>query len=421
MSVAISDVPSKRQGLLTFYSELSAKGRRTFWACWGGYTLDAMDFMLYPLLIGTLLTALHMDRAAAGGIATVALLASALGGWAAGYLADRFGRVRTMQITIVLFSIGSLLSAFAQDATQLMICRALLGFGFGGEAAVAAVTLAEVVSSPNRGNAIGVYQTSYPVGWGVAVLIQSLAFATLDAEIAWRVMFAVGAVPALLVFFIRRNVDEPAISVAARNENSTVRLTEIFIGRNLLSTIMGSLLTVGVQGGFYALLTWLPQYLQAERKITVLGSAPYLAALIVGSFFGVLFSGWLADRFGRRPVFVLFAVASAATVYLYTALPLSGSQMFLLGLPLGFCAVGFYAPLMSCLNELYPTLCRGQGVGFCYSFGRAVGGLFPFLVGIVATTMSLGGAICAFALGSYALVAIVALLVRETKGTALAS
>jgi MFS family permease len=165
----------------------------------------------------------------------------------------------------------------------------------------------------------------------------------------------------------------------------------------------------------------LPQFLQAERKIPLLGSLTYLSAVIVGHFFGLITGGWLADRLGRRAVLLIFAAVSAITLYVYTQLPLSSAQMFLLGIPLGFCPGGFYPALMSCLNESYSTPCRGQGVGFCYSFGRAMGGTFPFLVGAATASLSLGTAISVFAISSYALIAVIAGLMKESNGSALAA
>src|ERR1700739_1817381 len=162
--IAPSEGPA--HSVVEFYRTMNAQARRTFWACTAGWTLDGMDFMLFPLVIGTLVTVLHTDLKTLGGIVSLTVLCSAAGGWFAGYLADRIGRVRTMQITILMFSIGSLLSAFALDVTQLTLCRLILGFGFGGEAAVAAVALSEVVAPKQRGRAMGFYQSSYAVGWG---------------------------------------------------------------------------------------------------------------------------------------------------------------------------------------------------------------------------------------------------------------
>src|SRR5260370_2722823 len=157
----IVDENTDSDGLLAFYQTMNRKGRFTFWACTAGWTLDGMDFMLFPLVIGTMASVWGMDVDTAGSISSLTLLCSAAGGWLAGYASDRIGRVRTMQITIFLFSVGSLLSAAAQDPTQLAIFRAVLGLGFGGEAAVAAVTLSEVVGARYPGPAMGFYQSIY--------------------------------------------------------------------------------------------------------------------------------------------------------------------------------------------------------------------------------------------------------------------
>jgi predicted MFS family arabinose efflux permease len=132
---SVVDENSYSVGLFAFYQTMKRKGRLTFWACTAGWTLDGMDFMLFPLAIGTLVSVWGMDLATAGSISSLTLLCSAAGGWLAGYASDRIGRGKTMQITVFLFSVGSLLSAVAQDPTQLAIFRAILGFGGEGDRA----------------------------------------------------------------------------------------------------------------------------------------------------------------------------------------------------------------------------------------------------------------------------------------------
>src|SRR5580700_1276426 len=220
--------------LLAFYRDMNLAERRTFWACASGWALDGMDFMIYPLVIGTIIALWKVDAGSAGLAGTVTLLSSAIGGWLAGYIADRIGRVRTLQFTILWFSFFSLLCAVVQSFDQLLIARAVLGLGFGGEWAAGAVLMGEAIRPQYRGRAVGSVQSGWAVGWGLAVLSQAILFSLMPAEVAWRWMFAIGALPALLVFFLRRYVEEPAIAVAtrARQEASGERpsIWEIFHG-----------------------------------------------------------------------------------------------------------------------------------------------------------------------------------------------
>src|ERR1700745_2627373 len=131
--------------LLAFYRDMNSPERRTFWACAAGWALDGMDFMMYPLVIGTIITMWKVDAGTAGLAGTVTLLASAVGGWLGGYLADRIGRVKTLQFTILWFSFFSLVCAFVQSFGQLLIARAVLGLGFRGEWAAGAVLVGEEI------------------------------------------------------------------------------------------------------------------------------------------------------------------------------------------------------------------------------------------------------------------------------------
>src|SRR6201985_2178230 len=239
---AIETAPIEDSSLLAFYRDMNLPERRTFWACASGWALDGMDFMIYPLVIGTIITLWKVDPGTAGLAGTVTLLASAVGGWLGGYLADRIGRVKTLQLTILWFSVFSLLCAFVQSFDQLLVARALLGLGFGGEWAAGAVLMGESIRAQYRGRAVGSVQAGWAVGWGAAVLSQAVLFSILPPETAWRWMFAVGALPALMVFFLRRYVEEPKIAAAtlAKQNASGERpgIQEIFAGPILKTTIL---------------------------------------------------------------------------------------------------------------------------------------------------------------------------------------
>jgi MFS family permease len=251
-SRAIEVAPIEDTSLLAFYRDMNLPERRTFWACAAGWALDGMDFMIYPLVIGTIIGMWKVDAGTAGLAGTVTLLASAVGGWLGGYLADRIGRVKTLQLTILWFSVFSLVCAFVQNFDQLLIARALLGLGFGGEWAAGAVLMGEAIRPQYRGRAVGSVQSGWAVGWGLAVLSQAILFSYLPLQIAWRWMFAIGALPALLVFFLRRYVEEPAIAAATREKQVAAghhpALWQIFESSILKTTILASLMATGCQG-----------------------------------------------------------------------------------------------------------------------------------------------------------------------------
>ncbi len=409
--------------LTAFYAGMGTAERRTFWACAAGWALDGMDFMIYPLVIGTIMRQWSVGAGPAGLAATATLLASAVGGWGAGLLADRIGRVRTMQVTILWFSAFSLLCAFAQSFGQLIVLRALLGFGFGGEWAAGAVLMGETIRAQYRGRAVGCVQSAWALGWALAVLAQAAIFSVLPPEQAWRAMFAVGCLPALLVIYLRRTVREPEIAAAARlalaHRGETPGIGRIFAPALLRTTILAALLSMGAQGGYYAITTWLPQFLRTARGLTVLNSTAYLAVLISGSFAGYLTGAWLADRIGRRPLFMIFSAGALALVLAYTQLDIGNGAMLVLGFPLGFFASGYFSGMGPFLTEIYPTAVRGSGQGFCYNFGRGMGALFPALVGYLSQSMPLADAMGLFAAAAYGLFFAAALLLPETRGRVL--
>jgi MFS family permease len=406
--------------LTTFYRDMTGPERRTFWACFGGWALDGMDFMIYPLVLSSLMTLWQVSKGSAGLAVTLTLIASAFGGWCAGYLSDRIGRVRTLQITILWFSFFSLLCALAQTFGQLMLARGLLGFGFGGEWAAGAVLMGETIRAQYRGRAVGSVQSGWAVGWGGAVLAQAVLFTLLPSETAWRAMFALGAAPALLVFYLRRHVREPQIAAAARARLAAAgrrpAIWEIFGPDVLRTTLLASMLATGAQGGYYAITAWLPTFLKTERKLSVVGSTGYLALLILGCFAGYLVGAWLADRIGRRRMFIVFSCGALLLVVVYTQLGISNDAMRVLGFPLGFFASGYFSGMGPFLTELFATRLRGSAQGFTYNFGRGVGALFPALVGYVSQTMSLSLAIAVFAVIAYGIMLAAALMLPETRG-----
>jgi MFS family permease len=402
--------------MLDWYRQFGPDERRTFWACFGGWGLDALDVQIYSFVIPALIAVWHITKAEAGLLATSTLVISAFGGWIAGMFADRVGRARMLMIMVAWFAFFTFLSGFTQNFEQLLIVRGLQGFGFGGEWAAGSVLMGEVVRGADRGKAVGTVQSAWAIGWAAAAILATVIFQLFPQETAWRVLFFVGILPALLVFYIRSQIREPSIFRAAAEQAARPSPWAIFRPGLLLTTILGSALSAGAQGGYYAITTFLPTFLRTERHLTVLGSGLYLAVIIIGSWCGYIVSAYLCDWIGRRKNFFIYAIGSLVIAVAYTEIQISDSLMLVLGFPLGFFASGIFSGMGPVFTELFPTSLRGTGQGFCYNFGRGLGAFFPTLVGVVSASLGLGAAIGIFAAIAYSIVILAALALPETRG-----
>jgi MFS family permease len=403
--------------------------RRAMFAAYAGYGLDGFDLLIYTFIIPTLLSLWGMSKAEAGYIASATLLTSAIGGWGAGVLADRYGRVRILQLTVLWYAAFTFLSGFTHSYAELLFTRGMQGFGFGGEWTVGSVLVAEIIDARHRGMAAGIVQSSWSLGWAAAALAFWASSVFLPLELGWKVLFWVGILPALLVVYIRRNVHDPAIYVdmqarrlrqnaAGAGTGTTAgaaNFLKIFRPPLLRNTILATLLATGMLAAYYSVTTWLPTFLETERHLSVTGRTGYLLMLIVGSLAGYLTSAWLSDAVGRRRSFIVFAICGAVLILLYTHMPVSGG-MLLIGFPLGFFVLGIFSGMGACFAELFPGDVRGSGQGFCYSAGRAFGAACPALIGVWSTHFPLGESIGAVTAAGYALVVTAALALPETRG-----
>ncbi|MFD7818278.1 MFS transporter [Streptomyces sp. NPDC059785] len=414
---------SPADGPFGWLRALGPQGRRAFAGAFGGYALDSYDYFTLPLSMVALAAYFGLDSGQTGLFTTVTLVVSAVGGAAAGVIADRIGRVRALLITVTTYAVFTVACGFAPNYETLLVFRALQGLGFGGEWAVGAILVAEYARPRDRGRTLGAIQSSWAVGWGLAVVVYTLVFEFLDDDLAWRVMFWTGALPALLVVWVRRRVQDAPEAAARRRENPQKgNFAAIFRPGTadspglLRTTLFAGLLSTGVQGGYYTLATWVPTYLKSERGLSVVGTGGYLTFLISGAFAGYLTGGYLTDRLGRKRNILLFAVLSAAGILTYANIPSGADTLLLiLGFPLGFCMSAIFSGFGSFLSELYPTAVRGTGQGFTYNTGRAVGAVFPTLVGFLADSWGVGGALVFGAVG-YALAALSLLGLPETRG-----
>jgi len=414
-------------GALAWLRALGPNGRRAFAGAFGGYGLDSYDYFTLPLSMVALAAYFGLDSGQTGLFTTVTLVVSAVGGAIAGVFADRVGRVKALMITVITYAVFTVACGFAPNYETLLVFRALQGLGFGGEWAVGAILVAEYASPKHRGRTLGAVQSSWAVGWALAAVVYTLVFSFLGDDLAWRVMFWTGALPALLVIWVRRRVHDAPEATAVREQNvQKGSFAAIFKPGTadapglLRTTVFAGLLSTGVQGGYYTLATWVPTYLKTERGLSVVGTGGYLTFLISGAFLGYLTGGYLTDVLGRKRNIWLFALLSAICILAYTHIPSGANTLLLvLGFPLGFCMSAIFSGFGSYLSELYPTAVRGTGQGFTYNTGRAVGAVFPTLVGFLADSWGVGGALVFGAIG-YGIAALALFGLPETRGKELA-
>src|SRR3954464_14297656 len=406
----------------SWFAALGVKGRRAFRAAYAGYMLDAFDLIVLTLSLTAIGTTFSVGTGATGALSTVTLSASAIGGILGGVLADRIGRARTLMLSVAVYSLFTFLSGLATSYAMLMSFRVFQGIGFGAEWGVGAVLVAELVRPESRGRALGIIQSAWAVGWALAVVAYLIVFEAFAETTAWRVLMFLGILPALLILYVRSRVEDREVFRDAREAERVgggegeVPLRQILSGRLLKTTVAASLLATGIQGGYYAMFTWIPTYLKKERDLTIVGTSGYLFVVIAGAFLGYLCAGWVHDRLGRRRAFGLFAALAGVSLVAYFAVP-SGSHTTLLvvGFPLGFFASGCFSGFGSYLAELYPTRARATGEGFCYNVGRGLGAVCPGAIGFLASAIGLGGAV-AFGVFGYVLALLALTVLPETRG-----
>lgn len=403
---------------------------------WLGFLFDLMDSTLYTLVMGPALRELLGAEGSVqnigwygGLIFSIFLIGWALGGIVFGILADYLGRKVTLMLTILIYALFTGLAALAGSWWELGIYRFLTGLGVGGEWAAGAALLAETWPEKARAKGAAILQTSAGMGYFAAAFIYLLV-----GGYSWRLVFLVGALPAVLVLFIRSKMKESERWVATSAEaaaagRSRFTLAEIFDRGLRRDTIVGSTLASIANFGFWAVSAWVPALIQNK-----IAAAPELAGgvsassyvsyaimiLTLGSLPGYAAVGALADRWGRKPVFLLFFLGAASAAPLTFLGPWTLTQMLFLLPLLGFFTLGIYAAFPIYLPELYPTRLRTTGSGFCFNVGRIVSAAGPFITGIVVlNTGSFEVAISALSL-VYLLGPITLLFARETRGRQLA-
>ena len=413
-SSIVTDRPTRRIFGLPWPTYVTVAEKRSLVAGGLGWMLDAMDVMLYSMVLAYLMGDLGMSKQTAGLLNSLTLFASAIGGMMFGLIADRVGRTRALMASILVYSLASGACGFSQTILQLAIFRFILGLGMGGEWTTGAALIAETWPPAHRGKALGLMQSSWAIGEMIAAGVTLLVLPSFG----WRAVFFVGVLPALVVFWIRRDVPESAMWLERGKEKAaSLRLLwrKDIRSKGLLATAMNA---CGMFG-YWGLFTWIPGYLalpeeQGGRGLGLVASLGWVLFMGPGKWLGYTLFGFAADTFGRRKSYVVYLLVAAALV------PVFGSVkgmfwLLLLGPLVGFFGTGFFSGFSAIASEMFPTEIRATAMGLSYNIGRGFSALAPFAVGYIATKYSFFGGFLLLA-GAFFLSAILALALPETKG-----
>jgi MFS family permease len=401
---------------IPWYKGATKDQKRSFWSAYIGWMLDIMDLMLFAMIIVYVGQDLGFSKGMSGMVASATLVATAFGGLIFGFLADRIGRAKSMVLSIMCYSVGTALCGFSDTLGQLIAFRVLVGLGVGGEWSAGAALITETWPAQHRGKVMAWVQSAFASGYALAAIVAAVVLPVFG----WRWVFAVGLVPALFGLWIRRHVAEPEIW-----KNQKVRLTfretiAALFGEHRKNTIIGLSFTAAAMCGYWGLFTWIPTYLgtpvsEGGAGFSLMKSTTWVVIMQAGAGVGFVTFGYVADMLGRKKAFMLFFIAAAILVPIYT-MARSPTALLILGPIVAFFGTGFYSGFAPTFAELFPTSIRATAQGFIYNTGRAASALAPAMVGTLASTYGVGialGMTSAFFLLAAILVFV---FLPETKG-----
>ena len=377
--------------------------------------LDAMDVMLYSLVLAFLIREFGMNTRTAGFLNSLTLVASAIGGFLFGLLADRIGRTRALMASILVYSISSAACGFSQSIPQLAVFRFILGLGFGGEWTTGAALIAETWRAEHRGKALGLMQSAYAIGEAIAALVVILVL----PNFSWRAVFFVGVLPALLVLWIRRGVEEPAIW-EQRPKSGRAFVFQRLVQKDVIRNgVLATAMNACSMFGYWGLFTWIPGYLslpaaQGGRGLSLVRTTSFFIILCFGKWLGYALFGFFADAFGRRKPYFTYLLIAAVLVPIY-GMSRSSFWLLLLGPLVAFFGTGFFSGYAAIASEIFPGDIRAAAMGLSYNIGRGLSAVAPFAVGALALRYGIGPA---FFLQAAAFLAagLLALALPETRG-----
>jgi len=404
---------------LAWLREGSPDARRALLAAALGWMLDSFDVMLYALVLASLMRDLGIDKPTAGQLGSLTLLASAAGGILFGIIADRFGRTRALIASVLIYSVFTAACGFAQTVRQLAVFRVCLGIGMGGEWASGAALVSESWPAEHRGKALGLMQSAWAVGYGLAALVNMIVLPVWG----WRAVFVLGLAPALFTLWVRRRVAEPAVWHERRHETTAgAGFTELFSPRLRRFTAALTLMNACTLFAWWGFNLWIPAFLSlpaAEGGVGLSAQTMSLLVIVmqVGMWCGYVTFGFVSDIVGRKRSYVTYLLSAAALMGAY-AFARQPVVLLVLGPLVAFFGTGYYTGFGAVTAEIYPTRIRATAQGFTYNMGRIASAAAPVVVGSLAETRGFGAAF-AVAAAAFLVAAALWTFIPETRGRVL--
>ncbi|RAI44632.1 MFS transporter [Rhodoplanes roseus] len=392
--------------------EVDQYARKALVASTVGYAMDGFDLMILSFMLPAVIAGLHLTGSEAGSLVTWTLIGAVAGGLIVGALSDRFGRIRVLSWTILLFAVFTGLCAVAQGYWDLLVYRTVAGIGLGGEFGIGMALVAEAWPAHKRARA-----SSYvALGWQAGVLSAALSTPLLLPVIGWRGMFLLGLLPALVAFVLRRVLHEPEIFVQAQQKPSGSPYRYLFADRDATRSTIGIAIMTSVQNfGYYGTMIWLPSYLSTQLGFSLTRTALWTAVTVGGGAFGMFVFGHLADRFGRKPMFILFQVCAMAMAFIYPQVTDPTALLFA-GFASGITLSGMIGGYGALISESYPTQARATAQNILFNFGRGVGGFGPLVIGWLATRYSLPAALSLLVVIWAIDIVVTVTMIKERRG-----
>ena len=383
-----------------------------------GYAMDGFDLLILGFMLSAISADLNLTPAQSGSLVTWTLIGAVVGGIVFSALSDRYGRVRVLTWTIVLFAVFTGLCAIAQGYWDLLIYRTIAGIGLGGEFGIGMALAIEAWPAKHRAKA-----ASYvALGWQVGVLAAALLTPVLLPHIGWRGMFVVGVFPAFVAWYLRVRLHEPEIFSQKQTALSTQKISKLESFKLLVKdkattkVSLGVVVLTSVQNfGYYGIMIWMPNFLSKQLGFSLTRSGLWTAVTVCGMMAGIWIFGRLADRIGRKPSFLLFQLGAVISIITYSQLT-DPTAMLVAGAFLGMFVNGMMGGYGALMAEAYPTEARATAQNVLFNLGRAVGGFGPVVVGAIVSAYSFSIAIAFLAVIYVIDMVATVFLVPELKG-----